>query len=313
MIKTLITLSYLSFTFHLHATSCLKSLLSRLSKPNQTTETLELLPRVEMVLPRGENLGGNESFEQIVKLNSHVNVAKPRAASDYVSGDMNTLRNIKNSNGEKRIDRLFKRTREEVGLFDLDPSRIGSIAKRLEEQAPIEPSLRVALGKAYRSLNNKEKILNYINQLQTDTLALMLKRGGELARKAENGVIDGEIVKEVLRTRMARRGLNISIINPGNSAEEFLDATRYGVILDNAAPSSAHGINVHMVQEDMIIDELVRESGKSYEEVLAIFEKSSFQNARSRIWDDVFDDQRGGVASNPENFNRFLLEPLLNL
>lgn len=180
-----------------------------------------------------------------------------------------------------------------------------------------------AITKAYNSLNDSEKLKNYIKNLYTESFYHATLNPKRYNRVLESGVLSEENIGLTLIKRFKRRKVMkftriIKANNEGfyintkkdivrediakNSNASFRYAIRTGPFIDNAFSNSwdgGHGAYTHMLQRDFLYSELKNIYG---EDVSPFYEYLGSKKGIS-FWADLFDSGSSRSFTSPETAN----------
>lgn len=214
----------------------------------------------------------------------------------------------------EEIARTLRRSRSEINKLSPQkiyesPANLSSLKNNVMANIDDEELAR-GFSEAFDRMHDANYLEDYTRKLKADVFASMLSSGDEkIMAMAQRGEIHRSTMQQVLEARASARGQNITVIKDLVDDRQFREYIGRGAVIDEGfSAGSNHGIWTHMVQQDMTYDVILESSGKSVRE-LEDFWKTP---AGFEVWREMYDGFSSNTT-NPENFGRRFVQPVLNL
>lgn len=181
------------------------------------------------------------------------------------------------------------------------------------QSLPADKLKSKALLEMFAHLHEKKFIANYMDGLAVEIFQAMKASGNpKMLAKLEKGEFDKGTARKVLLDRLEKKGIDTSYIAPlpVGSLQSFTGfrlKISEGPPVDWAFAGSSHGVFPHIIQADMISEDLVRGFGSTK----AAYEYFS-TNRGLKFWNEAFDRFRGtsSAMSDTINIKKLIGEPL---
>lgn len=219
----------------------------------------------------------------------------------------------------KEIITTSKKIEKLEDIYFYDPVKRKKILETLNK---LDPKTKKALLSAYNKMNDYESILEYLKNLYADSLVYtreMAPKKGILP--PSRGRVWYRAIPNVVIHRLKEKGDSkfVKIDKFVGSRESFGELVKEGPIIDLFFRNESmdgkfvdfgkgHGVFSHLIQRDMIHDELEKIYGNDTSE----FYKFLGSPEGLLIWDELFDAQRVDRKSfsSPEHVNQLILKLL---